>query len=386
MTKAVRLVLSLCALTALVAVGVGCGGVPGNAVATVDGTDDQQGRVQPLDDHRRQVERPGQRRGAGLYRTSRKCVAAEAQVASEAQPRASRTRPTTSSRRSASRSTTQLRDQVLQLLISFQWIQGEAKEQGIKVTDAEVKKSFDEQKKQSFPKDADYQKFLKDIRPDGGRHPPARQARPAVEQDPRQDHQGQGQGLRRPDQRLLQQEQGPLRAAREARPARRPDQGPRPRPTKAKAALENGESWKTVAKKYSIDDTSKAAGRQAPRAGQGHAREGARRRRLRAPRRASSSARSRPSSATTSSTVDKITRPRSRRSREAKETIKQTLQSQNQQKALDTFVKDFTKRWKEQDGVLRGLQDQDCKRPEGHADPDSGDGARPAQPTATPQN
>ena len=56
----------------------------------------------------------------------------------------------------------QLRDQVLQLLISFQWIQGEAKDQGIKVTDAEVKKSFDKQKKQCFPKDADYQKFLKD--------------------------------------------------------------------------------------------------------------------------------------------------------------------------------------------------------------------------------
>ena len=30
----------------------------------------------------------------------------------------------------------------------------------VKVSDAEVKKSFDEQKKQSFPKDADYKKFL----------------------------------------------------------------------------------------------------------------------------------------------------------------------------------------------------------------------------------
>ena len=55
----------------------------------------------------------------------------------------------------------QLRNQVLQLLISFKWIQGEADAMGIKVTDAEVKKSFDEQKKQSFPKEADYQKFIK---------------------------------------------------------------------------------------------------------------------------------------------------------------------------------------------------------------------------------
>ena len=56
----------------------------------------------------------------------------------------------------------QLREQVLGLLISFEWIEREAEEQGVKVTDAEVKKSFEEQKKQSFPKDADYQKFLKD--------------------------------------------------------------------------------------------------------------------------------------------------------------------------------------------------------------------------------
>ena len=54
----------------------------------------------------------------------------------------------------------QLRNQVLQLLISFKWIQGEADAMDVKVTDAEVKKSFDEQKKQSFPKDADYKKFL----------------------------------------------------------------------------------------------------------------------------------------------------------------------------------------------------------------------------------
>ena len=39
-------------------------------------------------------------------------------------------------------------------------IEGEAEAQGVKVTDAEVKKSFDTQKKQSFPKAADYKKFL----------------------------------------------------------------------------------------------------------------------------------------------------------------------------------------------------------------------------------
>src|SRR4051812_41204345 len=55
-----------------------------------------------------------------------------------------------------------LRDQVLQFLISAQWIQGEASDQSVKVTDAEVKKQFEQTKKQSFPKEKDYTKFLKD--------------------------------------------------------------------------------------------------------------------------------------------------------------------------------------------------------------------------------
>src|SRR6201999_3111860 len=55
----------------------------------------------------------------------------------------------------------QLRDQVLQLLISFKWIEGEANSMGLKVSNADVQKSFAQQKKQSFPKDADFKKFLK---------------------------------------------------------------------------------------------------------------------------------------------------------------------------------------------------------------------------------
>jgi len=54
-----------------------------------------------------------------------------------------------------------LRDQVMQLLIQEKWVAGEAAEQDIKVTDAEVRKQFEQQKKQSFPKEKDYKEFLK---------------------------------------------------------------------------------------------------------------------------------------------------------------------------------------------------------------------------------
>jgi len=46
-----------------------------------------------------------------------------------------------------------LRDQVMQFLISARWIEGEAKDKGIKVSDADVQKKFNDEKKKSFPKD-----------------------------------------------------------------------------------------------------------------------------------------------------------------------------------------------------------------------------------------
>ena len=49
----------------------------------------------------------------------------------------------------------------MQFLIQAEWVQQEAEKQDIKVSDAEVKRSFEDQKKQSFPKDKDYQEFLK---------------------------------------------------------------------------------------------------------------------------------------------------------------------------------------------------------------------------------
>jgi foldase protein PrsA len=53
-----------------------------------------------------------------------------------------------------------LKAQTLQFLISSQWLQQEAKARKITATDKEVQTTFLQQKKQSFPKEADYQKFL----------------------------------------------------------------------------------------------------------------------------------------------------------------------------------------------------------------------------------
>lgn len=54
-----------------------------------------------------------------------------------------------------------LRDQVMQFLLSAEWIAQEAEARGIEASDDEVRQQFEEQKEQSFPKESDYQEFLR---------------------------------------------------------------------------------------------------------------------------------------------------------------------------------------------------------------------------------
>ncbi len=53
-----------------------------------------------------------------------------------------------------------LQQEVLGFLISSSWVLGEAKALGVKLTDAEVKKQFEKIKSQQFPKAAEFEKFL----------------------------------------------------------------------------------------------------------------------------------------------------------------------------------------------------------------------------------
>ena len=205
-------------------------------------------------------------------------------------------------------------DQVMQFLITAQWIPGEAKDQDIKVTDAEVKKQFDQQKKQSFPKEADYQKFLKTSAMTPGGRPAARQARPALQaRSATKVTKGKNKVTDAADHRLLQQEQVALRPARAPRPADRPDQDEGPgqrRQGRARARPELGVGRQEVLDRRRLQGARRQARRASPRA--------SRRRRSTtpssAPRRARSSARSRRSSATTSSRSPRSRRRASRRS------------------------------------------------------------------------
>ena len=196
-----------------------CGGVPGNSVATVDGEP-----IAKTDyDHWNTVVRklsPGIKPGDA-------------------------------------------RNQALQVLVSFRWVDGEAERLGVKVSDADVRKSFAEQKQQAFPKEADYQKFLKD----------STQTEADIVARVRVELLGQKiqeQVVKGNDQvsdkaiadfyaknkaRFAQPEKRDLRVVL-TKSKREAD--------KAHAALERGDAWTKVAKRYSIDDTSKATGGKLP--------------------------------------------------------------------------------------------------------------------------
>src|SRR4051812_33746606 len=156
MNKA-RLAGILCAVAALSLLVAACGGVPGNAVATVDGQSIEKAQF----DHWLRVAAKAGGTGAvpdpPAYTS---CVAQKRKTTpkpGKGQPKVSDAQLKAQCRQEYQSE----RDQVLQLLISFKWIQGEADAMGLKVSNAEVRKSFEQQKKQAYPKEADYQKFLK---------------------------------------------------------------------------------------------------------------------------------------------------------------------------------------------------------------------------------
>ena len=358
MIKAARIVLSLAAITGVGATFAACGGVPGNAVATVDGeTIDKT-------DFSHWMAVAAKSTGAANAAVPdpesgyAKCVASKRKstpAPAKGQPKVTDAQLKTQCKQEYD----QLRNQVLQLLISFKWIQGEADAKNIKVTDAEVKKSFAEQKKQSFPKEADYQKFIKQS--GQTQEDILQRVKLDLLSNKIRDNVVKGKDTvsdkaiadfyNKNKARFAQPEKRDLRVVLTKTKAEA---------DKAKAALESGESWTSVAKKYSIDDTSKASGGKLPAQAKGtldkdldEAVFSAKKNELVGPVKTQYG--------NYVFTVTGVTDASQQTLPEAKETIKQTLQSQNQQQALDKFVKDFTARWKAKTECSDGYKTSDCK-------------------------
>jgi foldase protein PrsA len=375
MTKAVRIILALCALAVTAAFAVGCGGVPGNAVATVNGDNIDKTQF----NHWLNVASKSSGTNSTVPDAPNftKCVAAKRKT----NPKPAKGQPKTTDDQLKKQCQTEynaLRDQVVGLLVSYKWIQGEADQQGVKVTDAEVKKSFDSQKKQNFPKAADFDKFLKtsgqtqeDILTRVKLDLLSQKIRDKVVKGKDQVSDAQIQAFYDKNKsRFTQPETRDLQIVLTKSQAKA---------QAARKALQSGQSWKSVVKKFSVDDASKANGGKLPGQAKGTLEKNLDAAAFAAPKGKLMG----PVKTQFGYYVFRVTKVNAAKTQtvaDAKSTIKQTLASQNQQKALDSFVSDFRKRWREKTECQSGYTTSDCKNgPKPTPTPSATAPAQPAQ-------
>jgi foldase protein PrsA len=351
-------VMALCAVfVPAAAMLTGCGGVPGNAVAEVDGTSIEKGDFE----HWMNVaaKSSGEPNAAvPVPPDFKQCVA----TARKNLPKPGKGQPKTTDaqlKEQCKQRYNQLRDQVVGLLLTFEWVEREAEEQGVKASDAEVKKAFDQEKKQSFPKEADYQKFLKE----SGRtqEDVLQQVRLRLLSTKIRDKVIKGKDKVTEAQI---EDYYNKNKARFAQPERRDVSIVRTK-TEAKAeqareALESGDSFKTVAKQYSNDQQSKAQGGKLPAVAKGQQEK--------AFDDAIFSAKQGQLSGPVKTPfgyyvfeVDGVTKASQQTLKQASPTIKQLLAAQNQEKAFNSFVKDFEKKWKDKTECREGFATTQCK-------------------------
>lgn len=157
---------------------------------------------------------------------------------------------------------TTAKDTIMTSLIQQNWFELEADERGITVTDAEVKARFAQLKQQSFPKDADYQKFLKQYNQTEADL--LKLVRASMIQEKVQQ---KVTTIPTPSTGQVKDEYEKNKS-KYATPASRDINlvfnASKAKVDAAKSALESGDSWATVAKKYSEDSVSKQNGGKFP--------------------------------------------------------------------------------------------------------------------------
>ncbi|HEX5927272.1 MAG TPA: peptidyl-prolyl cis-trans isomerase [Baekduia sp.] len=271
-----------------------------------------------------------------------------------------------------------LRDQTMQFLISSAWIEGESADRGVKVADSQVKKDFDKQRQASFPKDKDYLAFLKssgyvqeDLLYRSRIQSLSDKLRTKVLEGTDKITDAQIADYYNKNKiRFAVPEQRDLQIVL----TKTEDQA-----KKAKAALDSGQSFKTVASKYSIDQATKADGGKLTGVPKGQQEKSLDAATFKAPK-GKIVGPVKTQFGYYVFEVTKITPGKQQPLSTSKASIKQLLVSQKQQTTLDTFVKDFQKKWKDRTTCQKGYQTAECSNPPK---------AKPSTPapatTATPQ-
>jgi foldase protein PrsA len=377
--------LAFAAVTASIgaALVAGCGNdVPAGSVAKVG---DETITKQDFDKWLKTAA-SGQSQGAPVVVPDppnyQRCVAAK-----KTQPSQSRQKPSEAQlKKQCKQEYDQLKGEVMQFLVQSEWVVQEADSRGVKVSDKEVQRSLEDQKKQAFPNEKAYKKFLAS----SGMSEQDILFRVKIDQ------------LQQKLTQDVTEDEGKVSNAditnyyeknkkRFAQPERR-DLNVVLTKTKAKAdqakkALDDGQSFKSVAKKYSIDQASKSQGGKLPDVAKGQ-QEKALDKAVFSAKKGEVTGPVKTQFGYYVFEVSKVKPATQQSLGQAKETIRNLLKSQRQQKALDEFIKNFREDYKDKTVCADDYRIAECKNgPKEKTDTGPASGGSPGggQPQQTPQ-
>jgi len=252
-----------------------------------------------------------------------------------------------------------LKQEVMQFLIQAEWVQQEAAARDVEVSDKEIQKSFADQKKQAFPTDKAYKEFLKssgmtedDILLRVKLNELQTKLTQKVSQDAKKVSDAEIQEYyEKNKKRFAQPERRDLRVILTKTEAKAKD---------AKRALERGAKFKTVVKKYSVDEASKAQGGLLPAVSEGQ-QEPAFDKAIFSTEKGQLAGPVKTQFGWYVFEVDKITKASQQTLEESKDTIRNLLRSERQQKSLDGFIKSFREEYKDDTNCAEDYRVAECK-------------------------
>jgi foldase protein PrsA len=364
MSRTLRFIPALGAvLFALVGLAA-CGGIPGNAVVQVSGTPVTKDSF----NHWMRIAAAASAPAAGAAAAkpvipdppNYKACIAHLQATTPA-PAKGQTAPTTAQLKSqCEQQYKQLLEQVLGFLISSDWVIGEAGALGVKVSDAEVHKQFSKIKGSQFPRSAEYEKFLATTGQTTSdlllrvklnlvsakiQEKIAKRKHVVSKAEIEKYYNENKQRFGTPEKRNVE-----LILAKSEAEAK-----------KAKQEVEGGASFASVAKKVSIDPTSKANG--------GLLTEVAKGQQEKALDEALFSAKPNVLSGPLKTAfgyyvyrIKSATRGNQQTLSQAEAAIKSQLTATQSQTSISNFVKEFRKKWKAKTECRSGYVVKDCKQ------------------------
>jgi foldase protein PrsA len=352
---------------ALLAVGVSAcgGGVPGNSVATVG---DQTIKRSTFDHWMRIITisqasqtNPNAAKTAAVPDAPDfvKCVAQKKKTA--AKPAKGQPEPTDAQfKTQCKQQYDQFKSEVLGFLIRSTWLDQEAAKMNLKVTDKEAQKQIDDIKKQQFTQKGSYEKFLQQAGLTNEDVVFQQRVRELQNKITQKVTKGKDKVTDAQITDYYNKHKSQFATA-ERRNVRIVLTKTKDKAQQAKSALQSGGSWKSVAKKYSVDQASKNKGGEL----QGGVAKGQQEKALDTAIFAASKGKITGPVKTQFGwyvfEVEKITAGKQQSLDESKANIKQQLASQQQQNALKKFGDDYRKRYKATTDCRKGYEVDDCK-------------------------